>query len=203
MTSSPRIKLAALIAGGKSRRMGRDKALLKWGGKPLWRYQWETLAALEPERLVVVAPEPPSWLPTSVEWVKDHGEQNDPGLSSRIRPIGPIGGVLAALELIQEGLVAALAVDLPAMTPEYLAGLQADCSVSTGVVPHSPEGFEPLAAIYPAAAAASARQWIGEGHHDLQGWIGRLVNEGIVLKREVGLGELALFLNLNTPEDLR
>ena len=197
--TAPRIKLAALVAGGKSRRMGQDKALLGWKGTPLWRHQWKILCALNPERVVVVAPQPPSWLPSAVQWIKDHDEA---GPISPIRPIGPIGGVLSALETVGEGLVVALAVDLPSMTSDYLARLQAVCTETTGAVPHTSGGFEPLAAIYPAGAAASAREWIGSGHHDFQGWIAQLVEQGMARQVEVGPEEMQLFRNLNTPEDL-
>jgi len=192
----PPIKLAALIAGGKSRRMGRDKALLDWGGKPLWQHQLDTLACLRPERLVVVAPEAPSWLPPSVEWIKDHRDHDTLG------PIGPIGGVLAALEAVPKGLVMALAVDLPGMTPAYLTRLQAGSSESAGMVPHTPKGFEPLAALYSSGAAQSSRKWIHDGHHDFPGWIARLVEQGIARELKVEFSEMALFRNLNTPEDL-
>jgi len=192
----PRIQLAALIAGGKSRRMGQDKAMLDWEGQPLWRHQWETLAGLKPERMAVVAPEPPSWI-SDLGWIKDH---EDIGL---IRPIGPIGGLLAALESAEKGLVAALAVDLPAITPQYLLQLQAHCTASTGAVPHiAGNGFEPLVAIYPASAADSAREWIGNGRYDFQGWIARLVAEGLLRNVEVDSQEERFFRNLNTPEDL-
>jgi len=195
----PRIKLAALVAGGKSRRMGKDKALLEWKGIPLWRHQWKTLCALNPERVVVVAPEAPSWLPLAVQWIKDHDQA---GPVSPIRPIGPIGGVLSALEEVGEGLVVALAVDLPSMTSDYLGRLQGVCTETMGAVAHTPGGFEPLAAIYPAGVAASAREWIGSGRNDFQGWIAHLVEQGMVRKIEVGPEELPLFRNLNTPEDL-
>jgi molybdopterin-guanine dinucleotide biosynthesis protein A len=60
---------AALLAGGKSRRMGRDKALLpvEWEGAsvPLWERQLSILKALAPAELVISGPHRKGY-PTSV-----------------------------------------------------------------------------------------------------------------------------------------
>lgn len=203
---TPHITLAVLLAGGESRRMGNlgDKNLLDWEGTPLWQRQLATLSALNPERLEVSAPEQPSWLPEGVSWLGDATANSENiGPISQIRPIGPIGGLLAALESAGEGLVAALAVDLPSMTTDYLARLQASCFASMGVVPRGAAGYEPLAAIYPAGASASAREWIAKGHRDLQGWIDLLVQRGFVSIQEIEASDRPLFRNLNTPEDLK
>ena len=44
---------AVLLAGGRSTRMGRDKAWLDWHGVPLWRHQLEKLTALQAERVFI------------------------------------------------------------------------------------------------------------------------------------------------------
>ena len=72
---------AVLLAGGKSSRMGRDKALLEIDGEPLWRRQLATLRALEPEQLMVSGPP------------RGEGET----VADEIEDAGPLGGVAAAL----------------------------------------------------------------------------------------------------------
>ena len=49
MATAPPIQ-AALIAGGRSSRMGEDKAFLDWKGRPLFAFQLEKLIESVPER---------------------------------------------------------------------------------------------------------------------------------------------------------
>ena len=60
---------AALLAGGQSRRMGRDKVFLPivWEGKsvPLWERQLSILKSVEPAELVISGPSKPGY-PISV-----------------------------------------------------------------------------------------------------------------------------------------
>ena len=46
---------AVLLAGGESRRMGKDKATLSFQGKPLWQIQLELLRQLMPQEIFVSA----------------------------------------------------------------------------------------------------------------------------------------------------
>src|SRR5207248_8649239 len=66
---------AVLLAGGESRRMGKDKAMLPFGGKPLWQIQLELLGKLEPVEIFVSrAPIPPGALAmvTSSQMIHQH-----------------------------------------------------------------------------------------------------------------------------------
>src|SRR4051812_20819821 len=96
---------ALLLAGGESRRMGRDKATVQFKGRPLWERQMELLRALGPEKIFVSARTKPAWLPGDVELLLD-----DP--PSR----GPLSGVAKALGAIRTTHLVVLAVDMPFMT---------------------------------------------------------------------------------------
>ena len=68
------MKLAALIlAGGRSQRMGRDKALLEIGGVPLLRRTWEVARSLTPE-VKIVTPRRDRYqpyLPIDAQWIEE------------------------------------------------------------------------------------------------------------------------------------
>ena len=178
---------AALIAGGKSTRMGCDKAALSLGGIPLWRRQLETLADTRPAELFVAGKCAP------VEGVEV--------LEDRWKNCGPLGGLATALHRATTPWLLVLAVDMPAMTPAFLSGLAMRAEeTGQGSVPTFDGQWEPLAAIYPTAALPFAERMIASGRFAMRHFIEALSEAGLVESLEVT--GLALFANVNTPEDL-
>jgi molybdopterin-guanine dinucleotide biosynthesis protein A len=177
---------AVLLAGGKSTRMGRDKALLEIDGEPLWRRQLATLRRLAPEQLMVSGPP------------RGEGET----IADRIPNAGPLAGVSAALQKCTAPLLVVLAVDLPAMTTEFLQELLTTCGEEIGVVPQRSEFFEPLAAVYPKACADLAEDAFARGEFALQDFVRELIARKMMVPRKISGAEEALFANFNTPLDL-
>jgi molybdopterin-guanine dinucleotide biosynthesis protein A len=180
---------AALLAGGKSSRMGRDKCLVEIGDAPLWQRQTELLSTLTSE-VLVVAPKHPEWIPAGARWAEDV-----------VRDHGPLGGFAAALAAASHPRLVILAVDLPAMTAEYLNSLLADSTDNCGVVPEIDGLFQPLSAVYPRSALAAARIHLTEPDKSLQCLVRQLIAEGKMRSVTVCQDDLALFRNLNTATD--
>ena len=180
---------AVLLAGGQSRRMGRDKALLPLpGGRLLWERQLAVLRSLEPAELFISGPARPGF----------------PGdaflLTDAQLGLGPLSGIAAALEAMRTPLLVVLAVDLPAMEPGFLRGLLARSEPGTGVVPFG-EFFEPLAAVYPRECLDIARGCLQNRKLSLQDFIGAA---GSLLRPwHLSAGERSLFTNWNKPDDQR
>jgi molybdopterin-guanine dinucleotide biosynthesis protein A len=177
---------AVLLAGGKSTRMGRDKALLEIDGEPLWRRQFATLRRLSPEQLMVSGP------------TRGEGET----VADQIENAGPLAGVAAALQKCTAPLLVVLAVDLPAMTTNFLQMLLTACREGIGIVPQHAEFFEPLAAVYPKACVSLAEGALARGELALQDFVRNLIARKMMMPREISGAEEALFANLNTPLDL-
>lgn len=185
--------VAALIAGGKSTRMGRDKATMEIAGVPLWRRQVDLLGSIC-ETVVVSAPECPAWLPDGGLFVPDLP-------SAR----GPMSGLLAALEWAAArgaSHVLALAVDLPRMTPGILRKLAGGCRPGQGMVPIGTGRFEPLCAVYPVEALPVLLKMAGEGCWKLQDAVKHLLSEGLLIAETRSPGDEAVFFNLNSPGEL-
>src|SRR5207248_5870565 len=62
---------AVLLAGGKSRRMGEDKATVLFQDMPLWEIQLDLLRKLQPDELFISAQSDPPWRPADVQFVAD------------------------------------------------------------------------------------------------------------------------------------
>ncbi|WP_354073708.1 NTP transferase domain-containing protein [Caulobacter sp. 1776] len=99
---------AIILCGGGSRRMGRDKAVLDWGGERAVDRVAALARAVGAEALVTAGAD------LGLPWVPD-GEAG----------AGPVGGVLAGAAALGTARLLVLAVDAPTMTAEDLAPLLA------------------------------------------------------------------------------
>jgi molybdopterin-guanine dinucleotide biosynthesis protein A len=182
---------AALIAGGKSSRMGRDKRMLEVEGKPLWRRQLDLLASLEPAELVISGPLDGPWLGTSCRVIPDRHPNR-----------GPLGGLVSVLEATKSPFVLTLAVDMPRMSRDLLSRLWSRCVPGRGIVPEMSGQLEPLAACYPAACLPTLRHALASDRLGLWGLVRDLARAGLVQVENVSVADAPLFQNLNTAADL-
>ncbi|MEY2483976.1 MAG: molybdenum cofactor guanylyltransferase [Verrucomicrobiota bacterium] len=183
---------AVLLAGGESRRMGRDKAGIVFGGEPLWRRQLRVLRDLSPEKVFVSARTESSWLPDDTELLLDEPPSR-----------GPLSGLTKALIQMQTSHLLVLAVDMPFVTREQLRLLCTMVSEGRGVVPVIGERTEPLAAIYPREAAPEFIAALAGTDFSLQRLISKLVAAGKMRTFLVPEQDQRLYLSLNEPNDLK
>ena len=144
---------AVVLAGGASRRMGRDKRLLIVEGSPLIRRVVEALAFAS-ETLVVHDPSRPMQ-PAILDGT-------DARLVADLRPdTGPLAGLEAGLTAAQWPIVVVVGADMPWLEPALLVHLADTLAASPGddcVVIRTTRGLEPLLAAYrrdPALARAT------------------------------------------------
>jgi molybdopterin-guanine dinucleotide biosynthesis protein A len=135
--------LAVVLAGGLSRRMGRPKALVPLGGRPL--IAWPLAAAAAAGLDAVVVAKPGSALPPLEVPVWDEPEA----------PSHPLTGLVAALERAG-GPVVALACDMPFVSPGLIARLAAAKGVAAPAGEAFPARYEPSA--LPVLRAGLARE---------------------------------------------
>ena len=182
---------AALLAGGKSTRMGRDKAFLpvEWEGTsmPLWKRQLGVLQALAPDRLVISGPRKPGY-PESVTILADEYDG-----------VGPLGGIATCLRKTQTTLLLVLAIDLPQIQPAFLLKLLARSRPRCGVMPVYKNRFEPLMALYPATALEVATDQLNKQDFVLQHFAEILLKNRLVTRYDVELSEEPQLKNWNTP----
>lgn len=186
---------AVLLAGGRSSRMGRDKAeILLPGGRPLWCRQLDdVLRPLNPAEVFLSGPAR-AGLPPDVRALAD----DLPGL-------GPLSGIAAALGAIRTPLLIVLAVDLPLMTPTFFQErLFPVCGPGRGAVGRNHDGyFEPLAAVYPRTAYQLALERLRGGKDlSLQAFVRATVTAGLITPAALHADDSDRFINWNRPEDV-
>jgi molybdenum cofactor guanylyltransferase len=173
--------------------MERDKALLPVPGSDLllWQRQLCTLEDLRPEEIFWSGPARRG-LPERVRIVSDE-----------LKNGGPLAGISACLKVLPSDLLVVLAIDLPRINTSFLEKLLARCSAGCGVVCRQDEYFEPLAAIYPRDLRELAAHHLAQGRLAMQELVREAVHQKFLSVVSLGEGDIFLFKNLNSPEDLR
>lgn len=144
---------AGILAGGVGRRLGRNKALYPYRGRPLLAHQLDVLRPLF-ERVVVAARDPLPYGAFGVETVAD-----------RLPVRSALSGIHAVLSASGTEHVFVVACDLPFLNPRLIEAIVSARKAWDAVLPESDTGPQPLHAVYarrclPAIEAAAARgQW--------------------------------------------
>lgn len=191
--------MGALLCGGKSRRMGEDKAFLEVGGEVLWRRGVRVFEEAGAERVMVSAN-------------ADQGPRMDTNEMGRVvllvDPPGrddPLSAMVGCLEAAEGMPLVALAVDMPGMTAGFLADrLLAEAGLERGRFFVGREGrSEPFGALYPAGMLEIAKGRVAAGDFSLTGWVKEGQHLGLMEEVRLEPGEEKFFANLNTPASLR
>lgn len=184
---------AAILAGGQARRFGgRDKSALMIGGLSILDRQVSVLREVA-DRVLLVAGDSDSLHGRGLEVVAD-----------RVPHAGALGGIYTALSASHGEHVLVLACDLPFVSAVFLCHLAGLAGPGyDAVVPRSPDGLQPLCAVYARSLAPRIGERIAAGRLKI---VDALEASRV---REVGPAEIAaidpdenLFLNVNAPDDL-
>ncbi|MCA0756133.1 molybdenum cofactor guanylyltransferase [Paenibacillus sp. N4] len=184
-----------VLAGGKSSRMGTDKALLTIEGKPLvYRLAGQLLERLPAVAVSVGPPERES------VYRKAMGELAGRAafVADGYPDCGPLAGLHAGLAAAPPGYVFVIACDMPAMSPALFDQLAAHIGSGADVI-HC-EG-QPFHALYHTRVAEAVRGALESQDYRVMGLLGRLSTVTVEPRDEAG--RTTAFTNLNTPDDYR
>ena len=191
MNESQQSVSAIVLAGGQSRRMGRDKALIDYQGRPIIACVINTLRALSDD-IVVVANRPDLYGPFGARVVPDY----EP-------PCGPLGGIAVGLQTARHPLAVVVACDMPFLNVTLLRWLIDLAEGYDAVVPQTGDEFEPLHAVYRRECHDSIVRRIERGERRVISFFAdvRLRPVPEPEWRVLDPGGRSL-VNLNTPDDL-
>jgi molybdopterin-guanine dinucleotide biosynthesis protein A len=182
--SFPQDAAAIVLAGGQSRRMGRDKSLLDLGGKPMVQHIVDQLRPLFPRILI------------GANDAAKYRFLNLPVIPDRAPDCGPLMAILSTLAASPAELNFVVGCDIPNLHRPFIRqmiALAQDCDI---VMPVTADGrHEPLYAVYRRSVIPAAEEILNCG--------GRRIVE-LLDRARVRLVPLPTgdwYRNLNTPQD--
>ncbi len=196
------VSLAAVIlAGGRSSRMGRDKALMSLGGEVLIQRTCRVAMACA-DAVYIVTPWGDRYqalLPATVTLIEERaatplGEVSPGPLVALVQALG----VLAELEH-RPDWVLALACDLPNLSAATLAAWRGELTQveahQLAYLPQRQGRWEPLCGFYRVAALEDLRRYVALGGKSFQPWLNQRPVAAIPSADE------RMLVNVNTPTD--
>lgn len=179
-----------VVAGGRSSRMGRDKALLPWGGATLLDHALARLRAVTDDVRILCGTEP------------RYSDRGVPLVTDVLDTGAALVGVLSGLAALDRPLGLFLAVDLPLVPAALLRDLVAGTAGFDAAVPLSPAGPEPLCAAYGTACVDPIRRAVERGDLRMTSFWSEVRVRQIPCAELAACGDPArLFANVNSAAD--
>lgn len=181
---------SVILCGGRSRRMGQDKARLQWNGGELLDEIAGKLSVLGETFL-------------SVDSKSRFSDKPYPIIEDRYPDCGPLGGVCSALLFCRTPLLFVVSCDMPFVAGEVGRVLQGLMEPGAGaVVPVEEDGrVHPLCAVYRRDTSSVLLEQLRSGNFRMRDALGRL-RTVYVPAEEFPMGSRAL-CNVNTPEEYK
>ncbi|MFI5304832.1 MAG: molybdenum cofactor guanylyltransferase [Nitrospiria bacterium] len=180
-----------VLAGGKSLRMGKDKAFIEFEGQSLIQ---RTLDTLEPlfEKIAIISKIKEPFLSLGVPVYEDIYSEG-----------GPMSGLYTGL-FYSDGPIFAVACDMPFLNPEVVRFLTGKLQNFDAVVCQSPDGLHPLHAAYSKSVLPLMENSLNNGDVKMMKFLEKIKLLKIDCNQIRHLDPDIRFLsNINTPGDLK
>ncbi len=186
--------IGAVLAGGRGRRMGKDKLAMELAGKTLLERALDALIEAGMTPVVILR--------------QDQREPATPAgtqvLRDEVEDAGPLGGIHALLRWLPVEWALAVPSDQPFLVPKLLRGLIGQESDDLdAVVGRSPSGIEPLPGAYRRTCLPAVEETLAAGERSLLQLFSRIRVREVptALLREWD-PPLRSYVNINSPADL-
>ena len=183
---------AVILAGGRSKRIGRDKALITIDNLPLIEILLNRLKKVFND-IIIIGEKKPDYLKFGLRVFEDV-----------VKGCGPLGGIHSGLANSKWEQNFFFACDMPFVNVElvrYMSGLASGFDV---VIPQMGRKLEPLHCVYSKACLTPIEKQLKKGDRKIINFFPD-VNVRYIEEKEIKKfdPEFLSFYNINTPEDYR
>ncbi|MGD1700091.1 molybdenum cofactor guanylyltransferase [Dapis sp. BLCC M229] len=184
--------VALILAGGKSSRMGKDKALIPWEKIPMLKRVYQ-VANKCTEKVYIMTPWPEKYqpiLPTECEWLTE------------LKTEGPLVAFAQGLAQINSDWILLLGCDLPLLNSDiiqtWVTKLNQLSPEILALVPQKYQGWEPLCGFYRQQIKIELEKTIDQGENSFQELLAQIPVQPLSIDSEIA----KMLFNCNTPSDL-
>jgi len=182
--------ICAILAGGKSTRLGEDKTSLEINGKPLINSICE-MAKRVFNDVVVVS-----------KFHDTIGGIDVPIIKDTIPIQGSLTGIVSALLFTTTPYTFILACDMPNISEKALRAMIEEVRGEDIIIPRTESGYEPLHAIYNRSCISPMLTLIGRNILRISALFPLLVVKELKGRPYFFHRDLSIFMNINTQEDV-
>jgi molybdenum cofactor guanylyltransferase len=181
-----------ILSGGKSSRLGEEKGLAGFNGKPLVSYAIDVLKPLCGKLVISANNQLKEYAKFGYEIVQDE-----------FKGIGPMGGILTCLKKSESRFNLILSCDTPFVSTALFDYLLKEAEHYQIVVP-SHDGFiEPLCAIYATNVLWELQHSVESGNFKMHDFFKKADLKAIDITPDLPFYSDDLFVNINTPKELK
>ncbi len=182
-----------ILAGGRSSRMGKDKGLCSFRDKPLVSYAIEILKPLCGELMI-----------SANHFPEKYAEFRLPVVADEVKEIGPMGGIYTCLKKSKTQYNLILSCDTPFVNTDVFRLLLHEVENFQVVCPaHETFLLEPLNAYYNTNVLGDMEEAIRKKEYKMMQFFKRIRFKSVNIDNRLPFFNDYLFLNLNTPEDMK
>ena len=181
-----------ILAGGRSSRLGKDKGLCEFKGKPLVSYAIRTLSPLCGQMMISA-----NYFP------EKYAEFGLPVVADEIKDIGPLGGIYTCLKKSKTRHNLILSCDTPFVNTKVFQHLLNEVENEQVVTPsHETFLIEPLSAYYNTNVIGDMEIAIRNKHFKMMDFFKQIRFKSVNMDSNLSFFTDYLFLNINTPEEM-
>lgn len=175
-----------ILAGGKSSRMGQDKAMLSLNGKPMIQHVSEMMRGICDE--IIIASNNP-----------EHEHYGDLRVADQWKDVGPLAGIQAGLQAAQHENCFVISCDTPFVTIEVLSTLASHSKNHSIIVARNNDRIQPLIGVYTKRVLHKITAYLNQDTSDRS--LRTLLEQSDAHIVDFTEAFNKAFENINTPEE--
>ena len=182
-----------ILSGGKSSRLGVEKGLADFNGKPLIQYAIDTLQAVCDKIIISANNQLDDYTAFGYEVVED-----------QVKDIGPMGGLMACLERSDTRYNFVISCDTPFVPSDLFPFLLESIENFQVAAPvHHDNYVEPLCAVYATNVIWQLQHCIKNRNYKLTDFIAEVKAKKLTINDQLPFYHEEMFVNMNTRKDIQ